>query len=577
MILNKLATEYERLVEQGKLDRPGWVNAKIAYALELDEDGQLISVQPMRMTEEVAGKNGKVKTVTKPRIMAVPEQAKRASGIDPNFLCDNATYFLGIDNKDKPERTIDCFHAAGKLHHQILDPVDCEEAVAICRFFDTWNPAEAVSNLILKPYLDDIRKSGNLIFLIEDCFAQEIPEIKKAWQRRYDSGENDIVMQCLDSGKMEPVAILHPNIQGVRGAKSTGASLISFNARAYESYGRNESQGLNAPVSKYTTFAYGAALNYLLADRERVQLLGNTSMVCWADCGSPAYQDAFCQSINDTEVQSILQKLARGEPADLNGIPLGADEPFYILGLSPNAARVSVRFFLQGSFGDFARNVDAHYQRLEIDQPITAIGKRSVWGLLQETVNQSASDKTPSPQLSGDLIRAILTNSRYPETLLHAVEIRIRAERDINWRRAAILKAVLLQNYKNNDNYQEVATVKLNEQCNYTPYVLGRIFSQYECIQQWANPGINATIRDRYFNAAAATPAMVFGILGRLCQSHLKKLETPQRIFCEKELTRLYGMLNDQIPARLNLQDQATFQIGYYHATQARFTPKNNE
>lgn len=584
MILTKLATEYERLVDQGKLDRPGWIPSKISYALELDTDGKLVAIQSLRITDTIVGKNGKSKTVTYPRSMVVPEPVKRSSGIDPNFLCDNASYILGISGKGKTEeekvknkaRAVACFRASREFHHTLLDPVNNRTAYAVCRFFDSWDPTEAEKCSVLKPYLEDLLKSSNLIFCVEELYAQDDPELREAWQHHYDSGAEDVIMQCLDTGREGPVAILHPSIKGIHNAKATGASLISFNAPAYESYGHSESQGLNAPVSKYTAFAYGAALNYLLADHDRVQVVGDTTVVCWADSGSPVYQDIFCESLDDGAVQNVVKKLSRGEAADLNGVPLGVDEPFYILGLSPNAARVSIRFFLQGCFGDFARNIDAHYTRLEIVRPLTSQGKRSIWGLLQETVNQNASDKSPKPQLAGDVLRAILTNSRYPETLLQAVEIRIRADHTISWRRAAIIKAILLQNYKDQPNIQEAATMKLNEQCNYTPYVLGRIFSLYEQIQQRANHGINTTIRDRYFNSAAATPGAVFGLLGKLCQSHLKKLLPGSRNFYEKELTTLYNMLDEPIPARLNLQDQATFQIGYYHQAQALDTSRSN-
>lgn len=587
MILTKLAAEYERLVEQGKLDRPGWNVAKVSYALELDADGQLIAVQSLLITETTENKKGKVKTVVHARNMPVPEQAKRSSGIDANFLCDNCNYILGIDTKGKPERTRDCFLAAGKRHHELLDGVDEPIARAICSFFDSWKPEEAEEHSVIKPYLDEIKKGGNLIFCYETQFAQENPAIREAWQRCYDSGVDDIIMQCLDVGRPAPVAILHPNIKGVRGAKSTGASLVSFNAPSYESYGRNGSQGLNAPVSKYTAFAYGAALNYLLADYNRVQVVGDTTVVCWAESGNEGYQDFLCDvlmdsggTLNDGDVQNAVKRLADGKRVELNGVQLGPEEPFYILGLAPNAARISVRFFLQGTFGEFAKNVDCHYQRLEIQRPAGENGEIPIWRLLQETVNQNASDKSPKPQLAGDMLRAILTNTRYPATLLQTLEIRIRAEREINWRRAAILKAVLLQNYKENQKIQEAATVKLNEQCSYAPYVLGRIFSMYEYIQRAANPTVNTTIRDRYFNAAAATPASVFGTLGRLSQSHLKKLSNDpktvgQKNYCEKKLGELYNMLDELIPARLNLQDQAAFQIGYYHQTSANYTKKN--
>lgn len=582
MILTKLAAEYENLVAQGKLDRPGWTPAKVSYALELDEDGQLIAVLSLRTVSTIEGKGGKPKTITQPRILSVPEPAKRTVDVAPNFLCDNSTYILGIDKKDKPERTAKCFQAARELHHRLLDPVDNEIAHAICRFFDTWRPEEASENTVLKPYLDDILKGGNLIFSVDDSFAHEDSKIRAAWQHNYSSDSDDVIMQCLDTGKWEPVAILHPNLKGIRGTKSMGASLISFNKPAYESYGRNNAQGLNAPVSKNTTFAYSAALNYLLADFDRVQVVGDTTVVCWAESGKTCYQDVMCQSLSDGEVQSIVKKLSHGEQADLNGVRLDPEEPFYVLGLSPNAARAAVRFFLQGTFGDFARNVNAHYERLEITRPITSQGKRSVWGLLQETVNQNASDKTPKPQLAGDLLRAILLNTNYPETLLQGVEIRIRADRKINWRRAAIIKAFLIKNRKIPEE-----ELIMNGDGNMTtvPGKLGQLFSLLEQTQLFAIRGKNydqpvgRTIADSYFTSASNTPAVAFPTLVDLNKKHLAKIKkNPELRNSANILERRISMLMREIceacesyPVRLNMTERGKFQLGYYFEDQRKF------
>lgn len=223
------------------------------------------------------------------------------------------------------------------------------------------------------------------------------------------------------------------------------------------------------------------------------------------------------------------------------------------------------------------KRLNTHFERLEIQRPEFAQGKRSVWGLLQETLIPEAANQSPSPQLSGDLLRAILTGGRYPQTLLNAVEQRLRAGDDLNWRKAAILKAILLRNYQNAPQILEVCTVKLNEESRYVPYVLGRIFCLYEQIQENANPGINTTIRDRYFNSAAATPSMVFAMLGRLSQSHLRKLETGKKIYLEQKLTALFLKLDEPIPSQLTLPEQAAFQLGYYHETQKQYTKKEEQ
>ena len=141
---------------------------------------------------------------------------------------------------------------------------------------------------------------------------------------------------------------------------------------------------------------------------------------------------------------------------------------FYILGLSPNSARLSVRFFLHNTFGGFLRNVQAHYDRLEIVRPAyDKFETLPLWKLLSETVNQNARDKSPAPDLAGEVLRAVLTNTRYPATLLNGVALRIRAEREVTRGRAAIVKAYYQKlaettKHENPDIPEEVLQVSLN-------------------------------------------------------------------------------------------------------------------
>ena len=171
-------------------------------------------------------------------------------------------------------------------------------------------------------------------------------------------------------------------------------------------------------------------------------------------------------------------------------------------------------------------------------------------------------------------MRAILENGPYPATLFSTVLLRIRADHDINWQRAAILKAWFLQNRKDKSHYKEAATVKLNEDTNYLPYLLGRLFSLLENIQDAATPGLNATIKDRYFNSASATPAAVFPLLLRLEQNHMKVLKrdkTGLAITLDRQLREIMGRINETFPVHMNQEDQGTFVLGYYHQTQKRY------
>ncbi len=261
---------------------------------------------------------------------------------------------------------------------------------------------------------------------------------------------------------------------------------------------------------------------------------------------------------------------------------------FYILRLlkpslirgAPNAARLSVRFFYRRSFGETLRNLKRHYDDIRIvSDGRDKYGDIPLWLLLRETVNQSSGDKTPLPQLSGDVMKSILGGVRYPETLMDQTLLRIRAEHRITRGRAGIVKAYLIRNTENHphrDQIMEVTTVSLNPESNYTPYVLGRLFAVLEGAQQAANPGINATIKDRFFNSACATPAAVFPILLKLSNSHLKKMETGKTVYWTRQIGELTDKLGTDFPARLSLQEQGAFILGYYHQTQKRYEKKTN-
>ena len=574
MILQALTRYYEDLLKRGEIAAPGWSPAKISFALCLNAGGEVTQVIPT-MEEVAVGK----KTVLRPQTMTLPSAVKRTVGIASNFLWDNSSYLLGSDKKGKPERSRECFSAAANLHHAVLDGVDSPVATAILTFFDTWKPEQAVQHPSLVGQYEDITAGGNLLFRVNGCYPQEDAAIREAWQRYRDGGDADAVrMQCLVTGQEDEITAVHPAIKGVRDAQSSGAALVSFNAAAFCSYGHE--QNYNAPVGKYAAFAYTAALNHLLANKDNVQLIGDTTVVCWAEGAEPAYADLFTafmsgdmpSALSENDLRAALKRLADGLPCEELGVD--PDRPFYILGLSPNAARLSVRFFLRDSFGRLARNINEHYERLEIVRPAYAKpGVLSLWALLRETVNLNSRDKAPSPAMAGAAARAIFSGGQYPASLLEAVMLRIRAERSITWGRAAIIKAYYLKN-ANTDCPKEVLSVSLNESSTNIAYTLGRLFSVYEAVQQTANPSINATIKDKYFNSAAAMPASIFPVLNNLYQKHLRKLEERRRVYYDKQVSALKNILGESYPARLTLAQQGAFDLGYYHQTQKRYTKK---
>lgn len=580
MILQSLVRHYDALAENGRVSPPGWSIARVSFALQIAPDGGLINIIPLKVPSK--NKTGKKEV---PQLMRVPEQIKKASGIAANFLCDSSSYMLGIDGKGKPERTKKCFEASKKLCHEILGSVNSEAAKSVLNFFDSWQPSEAEKNPVLAPFLDEIKEGGNIIFKTEDgSNVHNDNDVKEAWEEHCRKrSEDSVVMRCLVTGRKAPVARLHPSIKGIKGAQPSGASLVSYNSQASESYGHEQAdktgQGLNAPVSETAAFKYGAALNYMVADRDHVQRIADTTVLYWAEDAEPAYQDIFSadifgsnEKITQADLDGIMKQIAGGgSTIAFNERTLNAENDFFVLGLAPNTSRLSVRFFLQSEFGTMLRNLNAHNRRLKIVQPMGENHELPLWNLLNETADQKSKDKNPPAPMAAAVLMAILKGTDYPQSFFESIMLRIRAEHDINWRKAAIIKAYFLKN-KEVTVPKEVLKVELNEKSNYLPYVLGRLFATLEMVQKTANPGIKSTIRNKYFTSASATPAAIFPMLISLSQHHQRKLSEGSKVYYDKIISDLEGRIHETLPARFSLQEQGAFYLGYYHEKQALFT-----
>lgn len=589
MILQALVDYYEALAAQGRVAKPGWGIAKISYALNLDKQGRLLNLISLKLTKQ----KGK-KAVEVPQNILLPEATKRTAGVAAQFLWDNAKYVLGLDASGKAERSKQCFDAMAQKCQEILAAAVGEKAAALKAFFAGWQPEAAHENALLQPYMEDLLSSANLMFKVEGESVEQDEEIRKAWDAYKSQQASDTAQGiCLVTGKKAPVARLHPNIKGLYGAQSSGAALVAFNALAYESY--EHKQGDNAPVSEYAAFAYTTALNTLLASERNYLRIGEMTVVFWAEGADEDNEDVFGdifssenKIIEDADLQGFFEKVSQGQAFSVKDYLVKPENKFYILGLSPNAARISVRFFFADTFGDFIRNYEQYFREFEIIKP--SFDNRvnvPLWQILQETANKNSKDKAASPLLAGAVLRSILSGIKYPEALYQNTILRTKADQDnpdknitkISRIKAAIIKACLLRNYKNNE---EVVTVALNEECKKVPYVLGRLFAVLEDLQEKANPGINSTIKDRYFNSACATPSVTFPLLTKLANTHLKKISAQKGtvIYFEKLIGELMNKLeveNNAMPARLSLPEQGEFVLGYYHQVQKRFEKKEEK
>ena len=577
MILQALVNHYENLAEQGKVDQEGWCKAKVSYALNLSIDGKILGILSLKQEEE----SGK-KRVWVPRQIKVPEMVTRSSGVSANFLCDNSKYMLGIDKNGTNQRVLECFEAAKKRHLWLLRETLGDMAQAVKNFFETWNPEKVEECDEIREKWEEITDGGNLIFCMGLKYAQDDPCIQETWEAARNAlSEDEQTGICLVTGKEALISRIHKTIKGVPGAQSSGAALVSFNAPAFESYGKEQSY--NAPVGRHAEFAYTTALNYLLDQRKYTFQLGDSMIIFWAESAEEGYQAAFFDSVapkpdNQEEIRGIFENLKMNRAVQIGNVTLNPEQQFYILALAPNAARLSVRFFYQNSFGNILKNLSEHYERMSVVRPSWENKEyMGIRDMLFETVNQNSKDKSPVPNMAAFVLQAILSGARYPASLYTDILIRIRAEQGkVTWGKAGIIKAYLIRNmnWKEGGKY-----MGLNEESRETSYVLGRLFSVLESIQMDANPGIKATIRDRYFNSACATPASIFPVLIKLKNSHMKKLERENggaKIYYEKLLTELMGKL-DEYPKRLSLEEQGKFILGYYHQVQRKYEKKEEK
>lgn len=566
MIVSALNEYYTRLADDKSVEISplGFSRQKIAFEVVISKDGNRFTVNDARIKE---GKS------ERPRLLIVPGGAKPSgSGINPCFMWDNSAYMLSykIDDANQ-ERTKESFEAFRQRHLDLDGEIDDEHFSLVCKFLSTYKPNDKVRTAI-----DEIG-SGFGVFRIEGSkgYVHDRKKINSWWVENLGSDQDEAELgQCLVTGKTDVrLARIHePKIKGVSGAQSSGASIVSFNFDAAESF--DKEQGSNSPVSEEVAFQYSTALNYLLNSKQRIRI-GDATTVFWTDKPSPA-EDWLGRIIDTTDAEddstktklgSILKTIAQGGfPADFGD----QDTEFYVLGLSPNAARISIRFWLRSSLKQLVDSLRQHFVDLEISHSDNDNPYPALWQLLAETARES---KDISPQLSGSLTRSVLTGQLYPQAFFAAVIRRIKADREIRHRRAAILKAFLNRHFRIHQPEKKEITVALDPDRKEVAYQLGRLFAQLEKAQEDAQPTVNDTIKDRFFGSASATPASVFPRIIRMSQHHLGKLEGGSKIYHEKSIQQIYSNFED-FPNHLNLQEQGLFSIGYYHQRQHIFTKK---
>ena len=588
MILQALHGYYERKMRDPdparRLPAAGLEEKEIPFILELALDGRLVGIKDTRTQE------GKKKFAKR---FLVPQGVKKAAGISANLLWDNPEYVLGFDPKGKPKRVAEQFNAFRERINQLSQRVPGDAGLM------------AVQRFLAGPALEQVQADPDWQHIVEmvplpllsfrlqtdaDLVCQRpavAATILSAGTSGGDAEELTYEALCLVTGENGSVQRLHPAIKGVWGAQAVGANIVSVNNQntsgnnggstpAFASFGKQ--QGFNSPVGNYAAFAYTTALNSLLAkgSRQRMQV-GDASTVFWAQSEQDTdFEDAFA-SFFDTDqddpdahteqVRALFDALQSGQFDGAMG-----QRQFYVLGLAPNAARISIRFWQPTSLHDVAYRVREWFSDLELKRGPNDPEFPPLFRLLTAIALQGKADNVP-PNLGGDLMRAILSGGPFPALWLNAAVQRCRAERQVNYLRACAIKACLNRQIRfQNPMSEEVYRPMLDLQNPNAGYRLGRLFATLEKIQEAASPGLNATIRERYFGAASSTPVAVFTTLLRLKNHHLAKLPNRgQATNFEKLIAEITSGLTD-FPTHMALPDQGRFALGYYHQRQDFFT-----
>jgi CRISPR-associated protein Csd1 len=590
-ILQALNRYYDRLTERGHIAPYGYVSQRIGYALVLSEGGEVLDVRPLGSVEK--GKTSGI-FMDVPAPITVPK-ARTSGSIVPYFLWDKPSYLLGVETGES--NTTKKYAASRALHLKALEDARDEILVAVRSFYERYETGSPPDLIPLeyrdRPYVFRIDTS--------QLFAHDTDEGKRIWGATQPHDEWAQGM-CLVTGKVGPVERLHPKIAGFRDADS----LVSFNEEAFRSY--RQEKGANAPISAAAAHKYAAALSSLLEfeSRQRVQI-GGMTVGFWADgskgeTAAKVIEEKFAEWFNPpetavgpndagatAELRDLWQDVRKGRAVELKKIDKQLEDGvrFYALGLSPNNARLSVRFWIEDDFENVAIRLAQHHADLAIEpQPWSR--SPSIQRLLIEafipkrTRNPFTYIERQLGHLSGEFTRAVLTGLPYPRTLLFTALMRLRAGNDPGSGWHAVIKACINRSLRfrsqttrkteldtviGGDIRRKEIPVARDPTYENPAYHLGRLFYVLVRAQELALDGVKASIKDRYFGSASSIPAHVFGSLLRGFEHHVSDLKKRGRRgdWLEPRVTEIMAMLPAKLPRTLSTEDQGRFVVGYYH------------
>jgi CRISPR-associated protein Csd1 len=591
VILQDLVALYQREAARGRVLPYGYSMEQISWVLLIDRDGQVIDVEDRR--------NGN-KT---PRIPA-PTPPKSTVDIAPRYLYGNASYVLGVltESQQKKKaagkdmiRRCQKEHAAWVAYHRDHCSESYDEGLrAVLRFCERWTPTQ----FALLRYSDEIIKGTIALSLDGDKdevgnprLIYDRPAARELWSRLSDPLDGPEGL-CLVTGERARIANLHNSLKGVRNAKPSGASLVSYNCDAVRHYGP-DSQGINGPVSSTAMHAYTTVLNAMLAHPDRKLLIGDATAVFWVEADGDAVpaevllaallgaievkpgEDAEAARLRET-----LSQIAAGRPLADADPRLDATTRYHVLALGPAESRLVVRWYLVGILGDLARRVGEHWQDMTINPCPWRTPPSVQWVALQTVPARPRKDggyerdrDDINPTFPGDLLRSILTGQRYPSGLLQTLVQRISTDRDVNRLRIALIRACLERDHRLGISTQG-APMALDPDNPSTAYQLGRFFAVLERIYRAANPNSERTLADTHYRMACTQPAAAFPRLRATAQHHLAAIRRDSKgglaFVLDRDLADIASRIGVEFPPTLRVADQGRFALGYDHQRTVR-------
>ena len=585
MLIKALCDYYDILEEKGQVTPEGYSKVKTDYMICLTTEGDIDEIVDVRDKTEVKGKYKKIKTEYHSRHILLPDRTQKTA-IDYYIIEHRPIYIFGLNYSkdgftpsDKTNKALRSHDIFVKENLRFIEGINQPLVNAYRLFLEKWNPKEQINNLHLLRLGKDYNKNYSFCLSGEiDKPLQQVQEIKHRWNEYFSEQSIDLSekkSQCAITGQVLPIARIHNKIQGIKGGQAAGGVLVSFKNDSESSYNKNQSY--NSNISEKVMKKYTESLNILLIDKLHKTNLDDITVLHWAQSVNNEKLDkvinwmAFDDKINedelDLELKNIYDNLKKGLSSDLKSLNIDKNTDYFVVGLTPNNSRISIKFIYKEKFGDVVSNVLQHQIDLALEGNERQI---PLWKIKNELTSPKSSEEKIPPQLITEIFRSIIFGTHYPRQLLSTVVKRVKIDCDtekssfikVNATRIGIIKACINRTLRLNKK-EEVIKMALDTNSTNPAYLCGRLFAMLEKIQSKAsNDKINKTIKDSYFASACSTPAKVFPRLLMLSQNHLSKIENG--FYWNSIVGEIISMLGQEFPQTLTLTEQGMFIIGYY-------------